>query len=184
MRIRSGLILCFAVALAACDDNLGVQDWDATPDTITIFSLSRPDLLGFPSAYDFANRRVISVETPGSANNWDVALGSGSGSLQLIPAIAFEGVDSRARIAVMAGSDFETLEEAPRDTAAFTAQPVSLQTGGVYVVRSRRVGCGFSTAVHYAKIKAVKLDPTAGFATFAVVVNPLCNDRSFVPPDD
>jgi hypothetical protein len=181
VRIRHALILFSAAAFTACSDNLGPQDWNATPDTITIFSLSRPDLLGFPSAYDFANRRQIQVETPGTAGAWDVALGSPNNTLQLIPAGDFQGIDSRARIAVINGS-FEDLKEAPRDSASFTSSPIPLQTGGVYVVRTRRVGCGFSTAVHYAKLKAVTLDNAAGFATFAVVVNPLCNDRSFVPP--
>jgi hypothetical protein len=178
------MILFAAFSVAACDDNLGVQNWDATPDTITLFSLSRPDLLGFPSAYDFANRRAVEVETPGATNNWDVALASPAGVFQLVPAAAFQGVDSRARIATIAGQTFETLIEAPRDTVQFTAQPVAIQTGGVYVIRTRRVGCGFSTAVHYAKLKAVTLDDAGGFVQFAVVVNPLCNDRSFVPPED
>ena len=183
MRYRFTLLLVIAAALGACDDDLSLGTWDATPDTIALFSLSRPDGLGFPSAYDFSTRRVVEVETPGATSNWDVALADVSTALQLIPAGAFEGQSSRAAIATIQGQSFDDLTEAPADTARFTAQPVTLQQGGVYVVRTRRVACGFSTAVHYAKILAVTLDPVAGIATFAVVANPLCNDRSFIPPD-
>jgi hypothetical protein len=184
VRYRFTLVLVTVGALGACDDDLSLGTWDATPDTIALFSLSRPDGLGFPSAYDFSTRRVIEVETPGATGNWDVVLADGSTALQLVPAGAFEGQTSRAAIATIPGQAFDDLTEAPADTARFTAQPVMLEAGGVYVVRSRRVACGFSTAVHYAKILAVTLDPVEGIATFAVVANPLCNDRSFIPPDE
>ncbi|MGQ0560666.1 MAG: hypothetical protein ACT443_02180 [Gemmatimonadota bacterium] len=182
MRFRFALILLAAVSVSACDDDFGVQPWDATPDTVPLFSLSRPDNLGLPSAYDFVNRRQVEVEQPGSGGNWDVALGEANGQLQLIPAAAFEGQgSSRARIAVISGQSFEALEEAPSDTIRYTAQPVNLTVGGVYVVRTRREACGFTRASYFAKIKAVSVDVADGRASFAVVVNPFC-DRSFVPP--
>lgn len=184
MRYRFTLLLVAAAALGACDDDLSLGTWDATPDTIALFSLSRPDGLGFPSAYDFSARRVVEVETPGATGSWDVALADLSATLQLVPAGAFEGQVSRAGIATITGQSFDDLTEAPTDTSRFTAQPVALQEGGVYVVRTRRVACGFSTAVHYAKILAVSVDPVGGIATFAVVANPLCNNRSFIPPDN
>lgn len=183
MRLRFALIFLAAVSASACDDDLGIQPWDATPDTIPLFSLSRPDLLGLPSAYDFVNRRQVEVETPGNGGNWDVALGESNGQLQLIPASAFEGQgSSRARIATITGTAFNSLEEAPSDTARYTALPVNLTAGGVYVVRTRRSACGFSSASFFAKIQALTVDNAAGRATFAVVVNPFC-DRSFVPPE-
>lgn len=148
-----------------------------------LYSASRTDLLGFPSAYDFVNRVVIKVENPGATGTWDVVLAGGAaGPLQLVPAGAFEGQTSRAGIALINGQTFEALTTAPSDTAAFSSQPVTIQTGGVYVVRTRRYACSFSTAVNYAKVKAVAVDPAAGTARFAVVRNPYCNDRSFVPP--
>lgn len=183
MRLRFSVVLLAALTAAACDDGLGPQPWDATPDTITLYSASRTDLLGFPSGYDFVNRTPIRVETPGTAGGWDVLL-AGTTTLQLIPAGAFQGQTSRAGIATMSSATFETLNEAPSDTAAYAQQPVNLQNGNVYVVRTRRYACSFSTAVNFAKIKAVAVDPVAGFAKFAVVRNPYCNDRSFVPPKD
>jgi hypothetical protein len=183
VRFRFALIFLAAVSASACDDDLGVQPWDATPDTIPLFSLSRTDLLGLPSAYDFVNRRQVEVEIPGSGGNWDVALGEANGQLQLIPASAFDGqTSSRARIATVTGTAFTALDEAPSDTTRYTAQPVPLTVGGIYVVRSRRAACGFTTASYYAKIQALTVSNADGKATFAVVVNPFC-DRSFVPPE-
>jgi len=186
VRFRFSLIFLAAVSASACDDELGIQNWDAQPDTIPLFSLSRPDLLGLPSAYDFVNRRQVEVETPGNGGNWDVALGESNGQLQLIPAAAFSGqTASRARIATITGTPFASLDEAPSDTTLYTAQPVTLTVGGVYVVRTRRSACSlsFSTASFYAKLQALTVNVADGRATFAVVVNPFC-DRSFVPPDE
>ena len=183
MRIRLSLLILLAASVAACDDGLGPQPWDATPDTVSLYSASRSELLGYPSAFDFVNLAVIRVESPGSAGSWDVVL-AGSAGLQLVPAGAFEGQDSRAGIAVITGTTFEALTSAPTDTSQYSSQAVALQQGGVYVVRTRRAVCSFSTAVHFAKIKVVSIDAARGVASFAVVRNPDCNDRSFVPPKD
>ncbi|HUP89893.1 MAG TPA: hypothetical protein VM100_11095 [Longimicrobiales bacterium] len=183
MRVRFLLLILAAVASGACDDALGPQAWDATPDTITLYSASRTDLLGFPSGYDFVNRTPIRVEAAGTVGAWDVVL-AGTTTLQLVPAGAFQGNPSRAGIAVITGATFDALKEAPSDTAAFTQQPVTIANGGVYVVRTRRYACSFSTAVNFAKVKVVALDVAAGSARFAVVRNPYCNDRSFVPPEN
>jgi len=183
MRIRFVFVVMAAAALAACDDPLGPQPWDDRPDTVTLYSASRPDLLGQPSGFDFVNLAPVRVEANGAAGNWDVAL-AGDATLQLLPAGAFAGQTSRAGIATITNTTFEALTEAPADTAAFSAQPVTLVQNGVYVVRSRRTECSFSTAVRYAKVQVVSLDPAAGVARLAIVRNPYCNDRSFVPPEE
>lgn len=184
VRIRFALVLMAAVAVSACEEEFGVQPWDATPSNISLYSLSRTDLLGLPSGYDFVNRRVLEVEQPGAGGNWDVAL-AGTSTLQLIPATAFDGQAAlRAGIATITGTTYEQLNEAPSDTARYVKAPVNITVGGVYVIRTRRAPCGFGSGVKFGKIKAVAVDPAQGTATFAVVVNPYCNDRSFVPPED
>ena len=185
MRNRFALILLAVVGLSACEDEFGLQPWDATPQDISLFSLSRSDLLGLPSGYDFVNRRVVEVEQPGAGGNWDVALAGTGTQLQLIPAGAFEGqAASRVGIAPITGTTYEQLNEAPGDTARYLKGPVNVALGGIYVVRTRRAPCGFGSGVKFGKIKAVAVDAEAGTATFSVVVNPYCNDRSFVPPED
>src|SRR5215204_2680860 len=92
-------LLCAAAAsTAACDDDLGLDDWTSSTDTITVFSLSRTDLLGQPSAYDFVSRVVVRVETPSATGDlrWDVALRDEAGQLALVPASGFQGQVSRA----------------------------------------------------------------------------------------
>lgn len=185
MRTRLFLLLFAAFTAAACDDDFGVQPWNATPDTVTLFSLSRTDLIGFPSGYDFTARRIVEIEAPGAGGSWDVALAGTSAQLFLIPASAFQGQGAlRTAIAPITNLTFAAVEEAPGDTARYTREAVPLVNGGVYVVRSRRIACGFGSGQFYAKIHAVNVDPAAGSAKFAVVVNPYCNDRSFVPPED
>lgn len=183
VQLRSILILTAVIATAACDDGLGPQAWNDSPDTIALYSASRTDLLGYPAAYDFINLTPVRIENSGTAGNWDVALAGLGSALQLLPAAAFAGQSSRAGIATISGTTFENLAEAPADTALYSAAGVTLTAGGVYVVRTRRAACSFSTAVHYAKVKAVTVDAARGLATLAVVRNPYCNDRSFVPPD-
>ena len=77
--IVSMLLLVAAVGTAACDGGLGPIVWDATPDTTVIYSLSRPDLLGEPSAYDFAYLRRVTIESPVETGQWDMVLAEENG---------------------------------------------------------------------------------------------------------
>ena len=184
MRIRFSILIGAALSVAACDDGFGPQAWDDTPRVFTLFSASRPDLLGQPSAFDAVSLQVVEVEAPSAAGNWDVVLGEQNGQLVLIPAAAFEGQNSRDGIATITGQTFESLTEAPGDTARYSSAPVPIQTGGVYVLRTRRYACSFSSASNFAKLLATAVDAAKGTASFSVVRNPYCNDRSFVPPEE
>lgn len=175
-----------ALAAAACGDPYGPQPWNPLPQSVTVFSASRAEYVGLVSAIDLVNEpvRAISIEAPGATGNWDFVLMDGpNNTLQLVPAAAFEGITSRARIAVIENRDFLDIREAPRDTALYTAAPVTLRTGVVYVVRSRRGVCGFTTGVRYAKMQPVEIDPARGVFRAAIVRNPFCDDRSLVPPE-
>ena len=178
------MLCAAAVPIIACDDDLGLDDWSAIPDTVTIFSLSREDLIGMPSAYDFVEHRLREVESPGATGNWDVALRHEANQLVLVPAGGFEGQQSRAGLALIPNTTFEELSEAPGDTAAFTRSPAFVQAGQVYAVRTRRASCGFSVGVRYGKLKIINVDPTDGTLTFESIVNPFCNDRSLIPKED
>ena len=177
-------ICAAATTLVACDDPFEIDDWTATTDTIQIFSISRPGLIGQPSAYDFVARVLVRVESPSAAGGWDVALRDETGQLALVPAGGFQGQISRAGLAAIPiNTTFEELSEAPPDTASYTVTPRIVQPGQVYAVRTRRAGCGFSTGVRFGKIKIISVDQTAGTVRFASLVNPLCNNRDLVPPE-
>ena len=67
MRImRAGLAALFPLLLAACEDEFS-QDWTAIPDTVELFSLTRPELIGRASAFDFVWENRVAAETWGRA---------------------------------------------------------------------------------------------------------------------
>lgn len=181
---RLFLVCLAALPIAACEENLGLDDWTALPDTTVIYSLSRTDLLGRPSAYDFINHVLVRVESPSATGAWDVALRDEGGQLALVPASAFQGQNSRAALAIITGQTFESLKEAPDDTARYSSAPVLVQPGQLLVVRTRRASCGFSNAVRFGKIKIIDVNATAGTVRFESIVNPFCNDRSLEPNNE
>lgn len=175
------------LTLVACQDPFGPRTWDATPRTMTLFSASRAEYVGRGSVLDLAAAPVVltlPIEAPGLAGNWDVALTDEGDGLALVPAGLFEGITSRARIAVLPDIPFDDVREAPPDTASFKEQPTPLRLNAVYVVRTRRAQCGLSSGSRYAKLRPLVIDVAAGIYTFEVVRNPFCDNRSFVPPGD
>ena len=178
------LIGLLALTTVACRDDLGLDDWSDRPDTTVIYSLSRPELLGQPSAYDFVNHVPMRVESPTAPNNWDVAARDEANQLALVPASGFVGQNSRAGLAAISGTTFEELDEAPADSAAFSSAPMVVTPGQVFAVRTRRAPCAFSNSVRYGKVRIIEVNQAEGFIRFESVVNPFCNDRSLVPPED
>lgn len=178
----------FALLLVACDDGIGPLVWSATPDTFTIFSVSRPELLGRPAALDLAGTvvRTVVVESAAEAGTWDIALAENAAGFVMLPASVIPQLDTRVGIATMAETTLDAVAEAPGDTARYERQAVAIQPGRVYVIRTRRDLCGGfgGTGVRYAKLKAISLDETTGSFRFEVVRNPFCNDRRLIPPDD
>lgn len=181
------LIPLVVLIVAACDDPYGPAMWSATPDTVLIYSASRPEHIGRASAVDIATQGVLPLplEAPGVSGNWDFALTDVADGLAIVPASAFEGLESRARIGVDTVLSFEDVTEAPRDTAQFTVDPLLLREGDVYVIRSRRAPtCGGGGAgFRYAKLRPLAIDEAAGTFRFEIIINPYCDNRSFVPPE-
>jgi hypothetical protein len=185
VRFLRYFILVVAATQAACEDPYGPRFWAAVPDTVELYSLSRAEFVGRPSAFDFVSLFSVPVEAPGVTGSWDVALVDEPGGLALVPAGAFAGFTSRAAIATMGPGQLVDVTEAPRDTAAYRLTAVTIQPNVVYVIRSRRGDCGFgSSGFRYAKVRAVTIDRAAGRLAFEYVRNPYCNDRSLVPPEN
>jgi hypothetical protein len=183
------LIPLAVLIVAACDDPFGPQRWDATPDTVTLFSASRPEYIGRVSAVDIVSTPLVAalpIEAPGLTGNWDFALTDSDGGLSLVPASAFAGLESRARIGVLPNRTLEEVTQAPRDTTAFGVDALPLVAGNVYIVRSRRASCfgGSASGYRYAKLRPVEINVAAGTYRFEIVRNPICDNRSFVPPEE
>lgn len=181
------LIPLAVLLVAACDDPFGPAVWDATPDTIFLYSASRAEYLGRGSAIDITTSPIglLPLESPAVTGNWDFTLTDHEGGLALVPASAFRGLESRARVGVLPNRELEEVTQAPRDTTAFGVEAVPLRAGDVYIVRSRRASCGgAATGFRYAKLRPVAIDVAAGTMRFEIVRNPYCDNRSFVPPED
>lgn len=174
------------VLLTACSDPFGMRVWDPTPTTLTLYSVSRAEYIGFASAVDLIPEPVfaVAIEEPGATGSWDFVVSENNGTLNLVPAGSFTGIASRARITVIEGVDFLDVVQAPRDTLLYTAEPVPLRTGVVYVVRSRRGACGLTTGHRFAKMLASEIDAVRGIVQLAITRNPSCDDRALVPPDN
>lgn len=179
---RTTAALLAAFTVAACNDDIDLdRGWEAQVDTVTLYTVDRPEYQGLPSAYDILNRRTMRVEDPSASGNWDFALtGSVDGPLSMTPLGAFFGVTTNAAIATIENRTFEELASAPSDSAAYVDDgPVALADGVVYVIRSRESsGC-----MSFAKLEPLDIDQAAGILTFHVMVNPSCNDRALIPPE-
>ncbi len=179
-----GVAALLAVALVAgCGNSLGPNTWFAVPDSATLYSLSRPEYIGKPSAYDFTSsgRGGVVVEAPGYTNQWDIAIVDGANGLELAPAGTFEGVTAKPALTriTTAGETFETLARAPSDSKLYSdSTRLPAVEGGLYVVRTRQV----STCVYYAKFELISVDQQAGTVRLVAMGDPYCNDRALISP--
>ena len=185
MRI-SRLLLAAAVLLSAgCQETLGLIEWTDVPADATMYSATREEFAGRNSAFDLAGfpPRALPIESEAAAQRFDFLLMDRNGGLALAPAGLVDGFDSRASIATMTGVAFDDVERAPGDANKFTTDPVQLQLGVVYILKSRPAVCTLTTGVIYAKVQPIAIDVANGRFEFEYVYNPNCGERSLIPED-
>ena len=175
--------LLLALLISACGDDPFQIRWSSAPDTVLLYSLARPEL-NLHSAFNFTQRSTVRIEAPDKTGEWDVALDTQGGQLALLPPGAL-GIDSRAQVAELSGRTLDEVEEAPSDTLLYAAvQPVPVQLGSVYVIRTRSVAGAFGAkCVYFAKLAPLEIDVTEGRLRFVFEMNPVCNDHQLVPPE-
>lgn len=157
--------------------------WTQSPDTVLLFSLSRPEL-NLPSAFDFHLGVTHVLEAPASTGQWDVVLDTqGDELVFLLPEVL--GITSEARIIELPGLTFDEVSEAPSDSTTYTIdEAVSLATGSVYVVRTHKGSDQFGfNCLFYAKMQPLEIDIERGTLVFVYDANPLCNDTDLIAPD-
>lgn len=186
VRTLSALAIA-ALVFIGCEDPYGPEDWEAVPDTVSLFSLSRPEHQNLPSGYDLLpgyNGQRLAVEIAGASGNWDFALIDGEGTLQLIPAGINKELASGAGIALLDEGDFDEVKRVPGDPSRYKdAEAVPLELGRVYAVRSRSYyAYTGENCMLYGKLAPVEIDLDEGELRFEIIRNPNCNDRSLVPP--
>lgn len=185
-RWRLGVAVVAALAmggLGACGDNPFEIQWQASPDTVLLFSLARPEL-DLPSGFGFNQRQLVRIQQPTATGAWDMVLDTQDDQLVFLPPGAL-GVTSRARIAELENRSFEEVEEAPSDTARYVADtPLTAELGNVYVVRTNQAVDAFGRrCVFFAKFEVLDMDVESGTLMFVFDSNPVCNDLRLVPPD-
>lgn len=172
------------LTLGACGDDPFEVQWASDIDTVTIYSLDRPEV-GLPSAYDFNGRRSVVVEAPGATGSWDLAFEDDGSTPRFTPPGGL-GIDSDAAVAAIAGVAFADVTDAPSDTSLYArTQGVPITVGETYVIRTRQVRGFFGrSCVYYAKVEPIALDVDARTVEFRFEASPACNDRSLVPTED
>jgi len=178
------LAVLFVAGAMACDDNIFRVDWAENPDTVSLFSLARPEL-NLLSGFDFISRVPVRIESPNATGQWDMVLDTQDGGLVLLPPGAVGVPGSKARIIPMGAVAFEDVRRAPSDTTLYVGdEAVPVQVGHVYVVRTReQAGIYGQTCVYYGKFEPLEQDPVEGTLSFVFDVSPVCNSRKLYPPN-
>lgn len=183
----SGLVL--AAALAACNDTTAFQiQPQIFTDTVQLAASGAPDADALPTALDISvqGNGVVGGRFPerlSDAGQWDFLVRVKKGAIVLVPSGAL-GIESRAGIsAPIAGANFETLNQVPKNTTFGIDSATALTNGAVYAVRSRFFSNGVSTCQQYAKLQPLAVDPAAGRVTLRVATNAVCGDQRLVPKE-
>ena len=177
----------YTLASTACGSNPFALDWQVSPDTAFVYSMSRPEL-NLPTAYDLVFENQVLIQNAGATGTWDFALDHRGGGLALLPPGVF-GIPSTAQITSLgSGLRFEDVARAPTDTTLYVSdEPMMMELGNVYVMRThRRTAAGpfGETCFFYAKLQPLEIDVEEGILTFVFDRNPLCSDPELVPKEN
>jgi len=155
--------------------------WRPAIDEVFLYSLDRPEL-NLPTGFDFRGRRQIDIAATDKGRDWDVAVGTRDGVMVFLPPGAL-GIASEARVAVVPGTELEDVVIAPEDLESYVSdEPIPLNIGDTYVIRSRRQSdfFGFS-CIYYAKATPIQLSPEVEYIRIRFETNPFCNDPRLRP---
>lgn len=188
MRRIAALPLFLTVILAAgCDDGSGFAiDPLISTDTVELAAPTSASAL--PTALDVTSTGGFigggrRPETQSDAERWDLAIRARDGALVFVPSGAL-GLSAAVGITQpLAGQTFQSVREAPGSASFITKEPVVIQEGAVYVVRSRTVPCGFGSTSLYAKIQPLHVSVEDGTVRLLISTNEVCGDPRLVPKD-
>ncbi len=180
-----GLVLAFSAGLTGCSDSTGL---DFAPilvsDTVLLAVAPNSEL---PTALDVTADGLGGIHggrfpgRPADALQWALVVRNREGPITLLPARAL-GISSGAAITpAITGQTFEGLREAPGASTFVLTEPVVMQVGSVYVIRSREIsGTLGLTCIQYAKVQPLEVDRAAGTLRLRIVTNEQCGDPRLV----
>ncbi len=175
-----GLICAGAVLpLGGCDTYQ--QTWYVPEDTVSLYSLARPELMDRPSAYDFISYTTVVVEGTDRPDprGFDMAVSELNGEFVALPSGMFQNFDIAPGIAIdSSGTTWDDLVVAPR-SGYITDSAVPLRTDVLYAIKTRRDAGGCN---HYGKFKVLNISAN-GEVELQVAANTYCNRRDLTPSD-
>jgi len=176
------LAILMGILLAACGDDPFLLRWQANPREATLFSLDRPEL-NRPQAFDMLQARRVIVQSAQEEGRWDFAVDRRDGQMVFLPPRTL-GVASQAALVPLPNISFDEIRDAPADTAVYiTREPVPIQTGTLYVVRTHQQSGPFGQiCFYYGKLEPLEVNLEAGTVRFLYDISPDCNNRRLVPP--
>ena len=187
-RFRPLYVVAFLAAsvlgLTACGENVFDLKWTvARVNTVLLYSLTRPEL-NLPSGFDFVDRREIEIQEPGATGSWDLLVDTQDGQLVFVSPGAL-GIVSEVMILQIPDTAFADVLTAPEDSTLYTKdQPVPIETGSVYVLRTHEGPSRFGVpCVFWGKIQPTDVDLALETVQFVYDVSILCDDRGLVPED-
>jgi hypothetical protein len=184
MRRKGCLVGLLGLALSGCGEDPFRIRWTENPTEQVLYALDREELNQF-SGFDMIGRLRVVIEDPQTEGAWDFAVDREGGAMVFLPPRTL-GLDSRAGIAPIPGSEYDDVTVAPADTLAYVVdEPVPIALGTVYVIRTRLASGGFGRVCHFfGKLEPLEIDAVAGVVRLVQDTSPDCNNRSLIPPDD
>jgi hypothetical protein len=163
--------------LGACGDDPLFPDIQLSTDTVTLTvpggtAPSAVDLVRIQPPFTLLRRPELVQD----AGEWDITLRAEGGGLVLRP---FDQPGSPLRGAgiIVTSDNFDRISEAPRGTGDYGDQAVAATLNGTYFFRSRQYPSQAGLCVNYAKAKVLAVNPVAGTAQVALVINDNCDDE-------
>lgn len=170
-------LLVLAFALAGCDDPLEnilgpVPD---EPTTVTLYEFGSSSLRQ-PSAFDAIGGSAVRTD---QSAGWDLLLSDGGSGMEFRPRSIVLEVSSAAGLQRVE-AEFGALDMAP-SSGYVTDEPVPVEAGAVYALRSREDPQFGGSCLRYRKMEIVSVDAAGGEVTLRSLGNPNCGRRTLVP---
>lgn len=174
-------LLFLTLLTAGCGEDPFVIQWEERPEESFLYSLDREEMFR-PTAFNIVQRQQVILEAGDADGAWDFAVDREGGALVLLPPRML-GLFGGAGIAPIRNARFQDVTEAPDSPTAYVEEePVPVELGTVYVIRSREQrGIYGESCNYFGKIQALNIDLAAGILYFVHDVSPVCNDPSLIP---
>jgi hypothetical protein len=187
MVLRTGFVAALAIAaLSGCGNDNQIPNAAFTNeiDTFTVASLAEGPL-NAPSAYSVSDNRVVRTY---ESINFEFAYTTGPAGEQYFVPLAALGLSPGSGVKpglLKTTLTFDAITKAAQN-GYLVNDSITVDSGEVYMVRSRPVCSNLGGVSNYGKIEILSIDPLAKTLTFRAVANQNCGYRALtlgIPKD-